>query len=201
MSSVLAHPSSLCSVWALEAVSRGLCPVHWSWKKSVLCLVMEQDVSASQEWWEVVWVSRDMDHPLQATSSEEVKAAFMLLLTAACLVIIPLYMSRAFQEKSQQNSNQPMEECATHRQQRLTSHSATQMPDSRRRSKYMKPALVWRGSDEQICSFCCSAYDTCRADIYWNTCKTVTVSNSTFIFIYLVLTLIQWWKKYSAVKT
>lgn len=51
VSSVPAHPSPLCSVWALEVVSRGLCPVHWSWKKSVLCLVMEQDVSASQEWW------------------------------------------------------------------------------------------------------------------------------------------------------
>lgn len=30
LSSVLAHPSSPCSVWALEVVSRGLCPVHWS---------------------------------------------------------------------------------------------------------------------------------------------------------------------------
>lgn len=91
-SSVPAHPSSPCSVWALEVVSRGLCPVHWSWKKSVSCLVMEQDVSASQEWWEVVWVSRvsrERDHPLEATSSEEVKAAFVSLLSAACLVIIP----------------------------------------------------------------------------------------------------------------
>lgn len=33
-----------CSVWALEVVSRGLCPVHWSWKKSVSRLVMEQVV-------------------------------------------------------------------------------------------------------------------------------------------------------------
>lgn len=92
LSSVQAHPSAPCSVWALEVVSRGLCPVHWSWKKSVSCLVMEQDVSAPQEWWEVVWVSRvsrERDHPLEATSSEEVKAAFVSLLSAACLVIIP----------------------------------------------------------------------------------------------------------------
>lgn len=91
-SCVPAHPSSPCSVWALEVVSRGLCPVHWSWKKSVSCLVMEQDVSASQEWWEVVWVSRvsrERDRLLEATSSEEVKAAFVSLLLAACLVIIP----------------------------------------------------------------------------------------------------------------
>lgn len=92
LSPVLAHPSSPCSVWALEVVSRGLCPVHWSWKKSVSCLVMEQDVSASQEWWEVVWVSwvsGEWGRPLEATSSEEVKAAFVSLLSAACLVIIP----------------------------------------------------------------------------------------------------------------
>lgn len=107
LSSVPAHPSSLCSVWALEVVSRGLCPVHWSWKKSVSCLVMEQDVPASQEWWEVFWVSwasGEQDRPLEATSSEEVKAAFVSLLSAACLVIIhSLNMStnRAFQERSQ----------------------------------------------------------------------------------------------------
>lgn len=56
----------------------------------------------------MVWVSRvsresrERDHPLEATSSEEVNAAFVSLLSAACLVIIPLYMSadRAFQERS-----------------------------------------------------------------------------------------------------
>lgn len=40
----------------------------------------------------MVWVSRvsrERDRPLEATSSEEVKAAFVSLLSAACLVIIP----------------------------------------------------------------------------------------------------------------
>lgn len=50
----------------------------------------------------MVWVSRvsrERDHPLEATSSEEVNAAFVWLLSAARLVIIPLlYISadRAF---------------------------------------------------------------------------------------------------------
>lgn len=102
----------------------------------------------------MVWVSRvsrERDHPLEATSSEEVKAAFVSLLSAACLVIIPLYMStdRAFQERSQ--PNRATEECTTHRQQRLTSHSAAEMPDWGRHSKYMKPSLVRRDCDEQSC--------------------------------------------------
>lgn len=42
---------------------------------------MKQDVPASQEWWEVFWVSRVQDRPLEATSSEEVKAAFVSLLS------------------------------------------------------------------------------------------------------------------------
>ncbi len=99
----------------------------------------------------MVWVSRasrERDRPLEATSSEEVKAAFVSLLSAACLVIIPLYMStdRAFQERSQ--PNRPTEECTTHRQQRLTSHSAAEMPDWGRHGKYMKPSLVRRACDE-----------------------------------------------------
>lgn len=53
----------------------------------------------------VCGVSRERDRPLEATSSEEVKAAFVWLLSAACLVIIPpaLYTTaeRAFQERSQ----------------------------------------------------------------------------------------------------
>ncbi|KAK5903474.1 hypothetical protein CgunFtcFv8_007252 [Champsocephalus gunnari] len=79
---------------------------------------------------------QERDRPLQATSSEEVKAAFVWLLAAACLVIIPLYMStdQAFQERSQ--PNRPTEECTTHRQQRLTSHSAAEMPDWGRHCKY-----------------------------------------------------------------
>lgn len=49
----------------------------------------------------MVWligVSRERDHPLQATSSEEVKAAFMLLLllTVACLVIIAPLREHSF---------------------------------------------------------------------------------------------------------
>lgn len=46
-------------------------------------------------------------------------------------------------------SSQPTEECTTHRQQRLTSHSAAKVPDWERLSKYMKLSLVWhdeRGS-------------------------------------------------------
>jgi len=87
----------------------------------------------------VVWVSRvsrERDRPLEATSTEEVKAAFVSLLSAACLVIIPLYMrtDQAFQEWSQ--PNRPTEECTTHCQQRLTSHSAAEMPDWGRHSKY-----------------------------------------------------------------
>ena len=87
--------------------------------------------------------SRERDRPLEATSSEEVKATFVLLLSAACLVIIhPFNMStgRAFQERSQ--LYWPMEECTTHRQQRLTSQSAAQMPDWGRHDKYTKP-LFW----------------------------------------------------------
>lgn len=143
----------LCSVWALEVVSRGLCPVHWSWKKSVSCLVMEQDVSASQEWWEVFWVSRERDHPLEATSSEEVKAAFVWLLSAACLVIIPLLLYEhrpGFPGEIQ--PYWPTEECTTHRQQRLTSHSAAEMPDWGRHGKHMKPCVGWRAADEQTCT-------------------------------------------------
>lgn len=52
----------------------------------------------------VSWASRERDCPLEATSSEEVKAAFVSLLSAACLVIIhSLNMStdQAFQERSQ----------------------------------------------------------------------------------------------------
>lgn len=37
----------------------------------------------------MVRVSRERDRPLEATSSEEVKAAFVTLLSAACLVIAP----------------------------------------------------------------------------------------------------------------
>lgn len=55
---------------------------------------------------------------------------------------------RAFQNRSQ--LRRPTEECTPHRQQRLTSHSATEMPDRGRHGKYMKPSLVQRVCDEQI---------------------------------------------------
>lgn len=135
----------------------------------------------------MVWVSRvsrERDRPLEATSSEEVKAAFVSLLSAACLVIIPLYMStdQDFQERSQ--PNWPTEECTTHRQQRLTSRSATEMPDWGRHSKYMKPSLVRRACDEQICRvrlLQCSDIDTCRADRPVNLSQ--SLSSSSFLHL------------------
>lgn len=124
---------------------------------------------ASQEWWEEVWASRasrERDRPLEATSSEEVNAAFVWLLSAACLVIIPVFMSTGwtFQERSQ--PDRPTEEWTTHRQQRLTSHSAAEVPDWGRRSKYMKPSVVRRRrADLQPCSrpLRCLDSDTCEA--------------------------------------
>lgn len=64
----------------------------------------------------------------------------------------PLTMStdRAFQERSR--LDWPTEECTTHRQQRLTPHSDTEMPDWGRHCKYMKLSLVRRAGDEQICT-------------------------------------------------
>ena len=56
------------------------------WNKS-------SSVSGAMVW--VSRVSREWDHPLETTSSEEVNAAFVSLLLAVCLVIIPpLYEHR-----------------------------------------------------------------------------------------------------------
>lgn len=157
LSCSLSRPTRpLCSVWALEVVSRGLCPVHWSWKKSVLCLVMEQDISGSREWWEVVRVhgaSRERDRPLEATSSEEVKAAFVWLLSAACLVIIPSiceHRPRVIQGRS--IPKRPTEDCTTHRQQRLSSHRAMRRLMEWDRT-YIRLSVVRRVRDEGICTF------------------------------------------------
>lgn len=89
-------------------------------------------------------VSAERDRPSEATSSEEVKAAFVPLQSAACLVIIPLppppppapqpaltvSTDRAFQERPR--IGRPTGECTTHRQQRLTPCGDAERPDWRR---------------------------------------------------------------------
>lgn len=75
----------------------------------------------------------------------------------------PLTMSTGwvFQERSQ--LDWPTEECTTHRQQRLTPHSAAEMPDWGRHCTYMKPFLVRRACDAQICTIW--LFGTCSAEI------------------------------------
>lgn len=100
-----------------------------------------------------VWVSRvsrERDHPLEATSSEEVNAAFVPLLSAACLVIIRLYVKTdwTFQKRSQPASPRKSAQHTINKDELLTVPPRCQIGrESANISKYMKLSLVWH--DEQ----------------------------------------------------
>lgn len=95
-----------------------------------------------------VWVSRvsrERDHPLEATSSEEVNAAFVPLLSAACLVIIRLYVKTdwTFQKRSQPASPRKSAQHTINKDELLTVPPRCQIGrESANISKYMKLSLV-----------------------------------------------------------
>lgn len=82
-------------------------------------------------------------------------------------------------------TSQPTEECTTHRQQRLTSHSAPEMPDWERHGKYVKLSLVWHDEQSSTVLFHIVMVrldrDTCKADsTQWHHYLSPSLLNYTF---------------------
>lgn len=83
----------VCSAWA-GVVSRVLCPVRWSWKKSASCLVMKQDVLASRSGWTMTGVTCAERWPRRGVQQRRptVRKSMRHCVSsssATCLVIIP----------------------------------------------------------------------------------------------------------------